>query len=245
MNDKKILIALTLKDSGSNALTFAEKYIQGDNLDVTLFIIRESEDPEVHRDELIDRFYQLCSVKGINGRVKEMLPGGADTLGSHLLFSDLLIVEPHGLKILGKADHLNRSSCPVLMVPHDFDQLGNILLVIDGSDVSRGSIKEFFQIFSQFSRDIDVTLLWVNMEEEPEMTSRDEIMLVEYIRQHCKNMGILKVQAPLTAKLMRPILYNHQTMVVGTQDFLNALGKTCSIFNPFEDLQASLFLSLK
>lgn len=245
MNDKKILIALTPRDAGSNALTFTEKYIQGDNLDVTLFIVSEDDASEIHRDDLIDRFYQLCSSKGINGRVKEMLPDGSDTLGSHLLFSDLLIVEPHGLKILAKADHPNRSSCPILLVPHDFNQLGNILLVIDGSDVSRGSIKQFFLIFSQFSRDMDVTLLWVNAEEGTEMTSRDEMMLVEYIRQHCKNMGILKVQAPLTAKLMRPILYNHQTMVVGTKDFLYALGKTCSIFNPLEDLQASMFLSVK
>jgi hypothetical protein len=128
-----------------------------------------------------------------------------------------------------------------VVLPKAFESISNVLLITDGSREALKSIKQFFQIFSRQARDMDVTLLAVADEHGAHMQTKDEMLLLNYIKQYCRNIGMLKVRKPLTAKLLRPVQCNDQTVVVSSLEFFLEEDTKTSAFNPLQDQRSILF----
>jgi hypothetical protein len=241
MNDKKILIALTPQAEGSGLVNFVEKYVNGENLDVTIFVIRDAQSQTEGTDEMVDALYLLCATKMIPFRIREIDGSEAEIFADQTAFADLLVIERHALAYLNAGNHRIQSSCALVVLPEDFKFISNVLLITDGTAETIKSIKQFFQIFSRQLRDLDVTLLNVSSEKGGHMRSTDEVMLIGYIKQYCRNIGMLKVRKPLTSKLMRPVKVDEMTIVVSSPDFMQHEAATVGLSNPLQNLRSTLF----
>jgi len=118
---------------------------------------------------------------------------------------------------------LGQSKVPLLIVPDDLSAIKEVFLTCDGNPESIKSIKQFCQLMSDFCRDNKVTLLEFNHDAQQFQPS-EEKLLIEYLKQHCKNLGIYKISNESPDKILKLINFNKNAMVVsGT---LQALGKS-------------------
>jgi hypothetical protein len=118
---------------------------------------------------------------------------------------------------------LVQSKVPLLIVPDDLSDIKEVFLTCDGSVESIKSIKQFCVLMSDFCRANKVTLLEFN-HDVMQFQPSEEKLLIEYLKQHCNNLGIYKISNESPDKILKLINFNKNAMVVsGT---LQALGKS-------------------
>ncbi len=241
MTDKKIILVISSRSPGTGVVRFLNGFIAGDNVRISLCILEESSDLELNYDGLLDEISSICISKSIPLRIRRLRSDADLVLRSMANFADLLVFEKSVLQVLALGHEFVRSSCATIAIPSDFSSITNILLITDGSSGSVQGIKQFFQIFPRLSGDLDVNLLSVSAGMGG-LSSEQEIMLLDYLKQYSKNVGILKVEEPLTHKLLKPIRYDNSTIVVSTMRFLLSRYGEDEVFKPFFDNQTTLFV---
>lgn len=151
-------------------------------------------------------------------------------LTREIRYTDLIIHHSNN-KEANKLQHLpanftkllGQSKVPLLLVPDDLSDIKEVFLTCDGHPESIKSIKQFCQLMSDFCRENKVTLLEFNHDSQQFQPS-EEKLLIEYLKQHCNNLGIYKISDETPDKILKLINFNKNAMVVsGT---LQALGKS-------------------
>ncbi len=242
MNDKNVLIALNSLSEGEGVLRFITVYLSGRNLRLTLCILHEKNENADANESLLLTFTTICQHRNIPLTIRHFSKGVLKNLEKQATYSDLLIMEKSTLLPLAVRDEFGVHGCSIIVVPAYFKVISNVLLIHNGTQASLKSVKEFFQFFSRQIVDLTLTLLMVTPVKSADIEAPDEIMLVEYLKQYSKNVGILKVREPLTDKLLKPIPYNQSTLVVGSLQYLLSLYGENSRFKPLFDEKATLFL---
>lgn len=241
MNDKKIILAISSKSTGVGIIRFLKSFVAGNNVRITLCILDDKPGEHMLYEEILDEIGAICIAKNMPLRIRRMGANAHVILKSLATFSDLLVVEKTVLQFLALSHEFLESSCPSIAIPEDFTSISNILLISDASPQSMQGIKQFFQIFSGLSGDFDVNLLAVSNGEYG-LSIDQEMMLIDYLKQYSKNVGILKVSEPLTVKILKPITYDRRTIVVSTMRFLLSRYGDDEVFKPFFDTQSTLFV---
>lgn len=140
----------------------------------------------------------LCNIHRDRGvPVKEMIQESR--------FADLIILNAEtsflakyeGAPTRFVRDVLEQSECPVIIAPHDFDGVDEIIFTYDGSSSSVFAIKQFTALFPGF-RNIKINLLEVNKPDDD--TVKEKHLLNEWLKLHYDNIvinvqhGIVKYQ---------------------------------------------------
>jgi hypothetical protein len=241
MTDKKIIIAISSRSKGIGITRFLRGFVAGNNVRVTLCVIDDQPGELMAYEEILDEVSAICIRKNMPLRIRRLSADAHLELKSMAKFSDLLVLEKNLLQLLALGHEFIESSCASIAIPEEFTSISNILLISDGSSQSMQGIKQFFQIFSRLSGDIDVNLLAVSHEANG-LSPDQEMMLIDYLKQYSKNVGILKVSEPLTGKILKPISYDSHTIVVSTMRFLLSHYGEEEVFKPFFDTQSTLFV---
>jgi len=241
MNDKKIILAISSKSKGEGIIRFLKSFVAGKNVRITLCILDDKPGEHMAYEEILDEIGAICVAQNMPLRIRRMGSNPHVQLQSMATFADLLVVEKNVLQFLALGHEFLESSCASIAIPEDFSNISNILLITDGSAQSLQGVKQFFQIFAGISNAIDVNLLAVSGGES-ELSIDQEMMLIDYLKQYSKNVGLLKVSHPLTVKILKPITYDRHTIVVSTMRFLLSRYGDDEVFKPFFDTQSTLFV---
>jgi len=240
MTDKKILLALSAKSSGKGILRFVNGFVAGDNVSIRLCILDDEPGEMMAHEEILDDISSICFSKSIPLRIDHLVNGNQERLFSMAAFSDLLVVEKSVLQFLAIGHDFPANSCASIAVPEEFNFISNILLITDGSRQSIQGVKQFFQIFPKLSGNPDVN--WLSIESGKEnLSSEEERLLLDYLNQYSNNVGVLKVEEPITGKLLKPIRYDFHTVVVSNINYLLSKYGEDEAFKPFFDNQSTLF----
>jgi nucleotide-binding universal stress UspA family protein len=110
-------------------------------------------------------------------------------------FADLMIVEActsfvrryEGAPTSFTKAVLEKTECPVIITPENFEGIGKIIFTYDGSKSSVFAIKQFAYLFPQFTN-MEATILQVN--KETGITVREKYKLREWLKAHYCNIDI-------------------------------------------------------
>lgn len=241
MNNKNILIAITPETRESSLLNFMAENLRGDNIRIVLCILNGLNDsPQI--DGLLDRISLFCEGHNITVRIWHLTENIYEELENQTAYADLLIIQKKAirhLKLNGDLDHI---SCPMIILPETFKETSNVLLFTDRSKESTLAIKQFAQVFAGQLEKKDVTVISNQADPLKDSPQNSESLLLEYLKQYAKNIGILKIKGPLTDRTLKPIDYHQDTLVVGTTSYLLSQYGEHSSFKPFFDERSSIFL---
>jgi hypothetical protein len=241
MQDKKILAILSSDSNDEVINTFITSFAKGKNIDVTLCTVSESHEDVHDCDALVDSVTLTCTRQSIPLRITEIHRNAATAMRKRAPFVDLVLLDKDILRGLALRDELPHNTSAIIALPQEFNSMSNVILLFDGSSASLRGIKEFFQAFSRYTAVMDVTLLSLIPEDAP--VERDnEVMLLEYLRQYSNNVGLLKVQTPLSDRHLRAVPHSQSPMVIGTLEFLMAQRGKNITFKPFYDNHSTLFI---
>ncbi len=242
MENKKIVVAVTPEVENSCLFDFLENNLKGERLHISLCLMNSAGISMTIKARLSE-FIIHCDRHGISTNLNDFEENSVRALKSHSAFSDLLIMLKSSLKPLSFEADFGNWSCPMMAVPDSCTNISNIILSLDENQKSLRAIKEFYQIFSNQLNPIDTTLLQIEPELGSDFYSPEESMLIDYIKRHHSNLGVLKVQEPLTKNSLRPIEKEGCTLVVGSSSFLMSRYGEQKVFRPFYDEQSAVFIS--
>lgn len=241
MTDKKILLVLSAESSGRGVLRFVNGFVAGENVSIRLCILDNESGGVMAHEEILDDISSTCYAKSIPFSIDHLLHVEQEKLFNMAAFSDLLIVEKPVLQFLTIGHDFPANSCASIAIPEEFYSISNILLITDGSRQSTQGVKQFFQIFPKLSGNPDVN--WLSIKGDGQIfSSEEERLLLDYLKQYSKNVGVLKVEEPITGKILKPIRYDNHTIVVSNINYLLSKYGEDETFKPFFDNQCTLFL---
>jgi len=240
MTDKKIILALSAKSSGTGVTRFVNGFVAGENVSIRLCILDDEPNEQMAHEEILDEISSICFSKSIPLKIIHLMNDEQDRLFSMAAFADLMVIEKTVLQFIAIGKEFPANSCACIAIPEDFSSISNILLITDGSRKSIHGVKQFFQIFPKIEGNPDVNLLAIRVKEH-QLSSEEELLLLEYLKQYSSNVGMLKVQEPLTHKILKPIKYDNHTIVVSNINYLLSKYGEDELFKPLFDDQSALF----
>ncbi len=241
MQDKKILAVLTTESDDSVLNSFITHFGAGTNIDMTLCCVKDDSSPACEGEHLSGRVTTTCTKKSIPLKVAEIHADAATAMRSRAPFADLVVVEKEVLRKLALRDELPRESGAILALPSRFSEITNVILLFDGTASGLRGIKEFFQVFARHTNKMEVTLLCIESDTYA-FRKEEEMQLVEYIRRHSTEVGVLKVAPPLTDRHLRAVSHKAAPVVTGDLEYLIGLRGSAIGFKPFYDDTATLFI---
>ncbi|MEM9050893.1 MAG: hypothetical protein AAGC47_02470 [Bacteroidota bacterium] len=225
---------------GAGIFRFVKSFIAGDNVSIRLCIIEESQDVPPTNEDVLDEISAICYSKSIPLSIVRLICSDQIRLFRLASFSDLLIIEKPILQHLTIGHDFSVNSCASIAVPADFDSISNILLVVDGTPHTIEGVKQFFQTFPDLVGRSDVNVLSLEGGDSV-LSTEEELLFLAYLKQYNKSLAILKVEEPITGKLLKPVQYDDHTIVVGNINYLLSKYGEEEIFKPFFDNKSSLF----
>jgi hypothetical protein len=231
MTGRKILAILNDGADHQSSVEFAfELFGDSGALIVASFLSNKSADVAARKAILVqlqDQYSQRAGMKLVVRGENGLKP--SDLL-REVRYTDLIIY--HSGSDLAKQFNdlpsnfsklLIQTKVPLLLVPNDLTTVKEVFLTCDGTPESIKSIKQFCQIMGDFCRETRVTLLEFN-HDSLQFQPNEEKLLIEYLKQHCNNLGIYKISDEAPDKIMKLINFNKNAMIVsGT---LQALGQS-------------------
>jgi hypothetical protein len=239
MTNKKILVAVSSRSTGKGIIRFVSSFVEGENVSIRICVLNDVNEVSEY-DDILDEICLICFSKSIPLQIEHLTADERDQLFSRAAFSDLLVIEKQVLQFLALGHDFPANSCASIAIPENFNSISNILLITDGSPRSIQGVKQFFQTFPKLTGNPDVNWLSVRSNEHT-LSSDEERLLLEYLKQYSKNVGILKVEEPITEKLLKPIRYDNHTIVVSNMNYLLSKYGEDVVFKPFFDNRTALF----
>jgi len=245
MSSRKILVMLSdVPDEAQHTLSFAFQLLKNNKSLVVAAYLHHSkgsfdiQSRVVQTARLQNDFGNhpniRLALRTINGLTPAELEREARYTDLIVLGAELLN-QAHGSTSIQLLSGINSNlQVPVLVVPGNAHTTDEIIITYDGLPEGLATIKQFCQILDNFCQHAKVTLVEFNHncnQYQPE----EEKLLVEYLKQHCSNLGIYKVSDESPQKVLQMINSSGNAIVVsGT---LRMLGEkstlTAQMVNPF------------
>lgn len=166
---------------------------------------------------LQNRYGQSSAIKLVFRKASGFTPSD---LRREAQFADVVLMSEVTIKILRSAagfpwnDNPHSSlGVPLLIIPENVEKPEEILITYNGLPQGIGAIKQFCQLMGDLCSRVQVTLLEMNHQcnqYQPE----DERLLVEYLKQHCTNLGIYKMSDESPEKVLQLINSSGNAIVV-------------------------------
>lgn len=241
MQDKKILAVLTPGSDDRVLNAFITNFAAGENIDMTLCCVKDDTTATDDGESLSGLVTTTCTKQAIPLKIAEIHTDAATAMRKRAPFADLVLVDKEVLRKLALRDQLPADSGAMVALPSEFSEITNVILLFDGTPSGLRGIKEFFQVFARHTARMEVTLLCIESDSY-RFEKEDEMQLVEYIRRHSTEVGVLKVAPPLTDRHLRAVSHRGAPLVTGDLEYLIALRGSDIAFKPFYDDASILFI---
>jgi len=240
MTNKRILLAMSASSSGEGIFSFVQSFVSGDNVSVALCIIEDIENNSLVDEVILDELGAICFTKSVSLTIKRLICADQIRLFRLASFSDLLIIEKSVLQHLTLGHNFSVNGCASIAVPESFNELTKILLIVDGTPLTIEGVKQFFQTFPKLVHESEVNLLSLEGGESV-LNNEEELLFFDYLKQYSKSLAMLKIEEPITSKLLKPVQYDDRTIVVGNINYLLSKCGEDEFFKPFFDDKSALF----
>ena len=134
---------------------------------------------------------------------------------------------------------------PVILIPRDYKKAKNAILSFDGKPASLHAIKQFCYTMPQWTDDNPVTVLHIDTEEH-DITSCEEKILVEYLKNHCKDIAFHKVSGQPVDMLAYTLELSPQSILVMgafTRSMLSMVLRSSTAHELIKQRKSPLFVS--
>ena len=239
MHNKKILIALPSESIDRGVFNLISNCLTGENiyLEINIYQTKGQSDSILAH---IDKLSKLCVSKSIDLRIQILNTEALEKLSHRAIFADLIILHRDLLDNSTFARAYGKLTSPILILPSNFESINHVVLSADGSPESIRIIKQFAQLFARQIKNIHVTLIYV-MDDVFETS--DEVMLIDYLKGFFKELGVLKLLKPLTAKDLKPVRQDEHTLFVSTCTSLTSCYDTGFMSPATIDEKSIIFLA--
>ena len=186
-----------------------------------VFELKEHNETEA-RKKLMRHFIEKCSKERVKFIIHNDNGSPAQELINESKFADLIIIgfqtysasldKENDQKLLREL--LKESLCPVLIVPLKVNEIRKLIFTYDGKSSSLYAIKQFCYLIPKLCRDCQATLLTALKHENESIDAIEEKLLVEYLKQHCKDIGVLSVLGEPQDAIIRAVDYDPNSLIV-------------------------------
>lgn len=229
MSNRKILVLLNDVAEAMSCTNFIVRLFKDSK---TLVVIAFTEDSSVtaaHQQHLATVLQQNFRVyPNVNLMVRTAHKLSAEDIAREGKYTDLIVLpasmkgEMHWLSMLSDTDSRMFKHVPVMLVPETSQDIDEVVITYDGNNPNLSSVKQFCQIMDSLCSEVNVTLLEVNHDTSL-FLPEEEKLLIEYLKGHCKNLGVYKASDESPEKILQQINCSPNAMVVsGTLASLHA-----------------------
>jgi hypothetical protein len=157
------------------------------------WLMRNKDDVLVNKN--INSFKEACTNEGIEYRIhKDTDLMAISSLIEETRFADALLISSELFYVNVSKDQpnfyleevLKKAECPVMLVPENYKEPGQIVLAYDGSESSVFAIKQFAYVYPELTKKETVLLSIMNHEDElPEYS-----LISELVSRHFPNLKL-------------------------------------------------------
>lgn len=164
-------------------------------------------------------FKEHCIEKNIPFNIYRVLGDPAGEIKNESRYSDIMVMDPAVSAYAGEEapsdllkEILAGAECPVIVSPHNFEKIDEIIFCFDGSDSSIFAMKQFSYIMPQM-RDQRVSLLEVNHSAKEGFSDAHKKM-AEWLMAHYDNIMNIELKGDVRKELLNYLGSQKDKMVV-------------------------------
>lgn len=181
---------------------------------------RIEQQKELYRDENIRRFKSHCENNGVNCTIHQHAGIPVTAVLKESRYADLLVVDaatsfswrPESAPTSFVKEILERSECPVLLAPENFDGIEEIIFTYNGSNAAMYAIKQFTYLLPQLFG-VKATVLSVTPEGQP--VRGDTEKLEEWLHMHYPDSSLMVLEDDnVQARLLEHLFMKEKVMIV-------------------------------
>ncbi|MFY0255358.1 hypothetical protein ACDQ55_15535 [Chitinophaga sp. 30R24] len=175
---------------------------------------------ELYRDENIDLFKHVCENNGVNCFIHQDTGMPVTEVVAESRYTDLIVVDattsfswrPEIAPTVFVKEVLEKSECPVIIAPEDFEGVNEIIFTYNGSSSSVFAIKQFTHLFPQL-RDRKITVLSITDAGKPIKGDKDK--LKEWLQAHYDQITFVVLEdRNVRARLLEYLVEKEQVFIV-------------------------------
>lgn len=231
MSSRKILVLLSDNEDAQGCVNFVVQLFRETKTLVVVAFVNSKTKSEHHQKTIAAEMQQSF---GAHPNVKILVRTGRNLTTAEMAreakYTDLIVVQSAVMTnslmnwwdLLPKDASQSTIQVPVIVVPDPAHKIDEILITYDGQHPNFGSIRQFCQIMGDFCSTVNVTLLEINHDCN-HFLPEEEKLLIEYLKEHCKNIGVYKVADESPEKILQLVNCGQNAIVVsGTVGSLQA-----------------------
>lgn len=193
----------------------------------------QKRDKEIKMDEdqAMRYFLDECALKGVKAEALVDKGTPLEEVAFESRFADLLVISPKtSYKGSGKTPTpfvkgvLERAECPVVISPHLFEKIEELVFCYDGSASSLFAMKQFTYLFPQY-HSLKTIVLEIRESVTPE-TDEGHRRTVQWLKGHYEKVGIHNLNGTVKNELFTYFLKKKNQFIV-----MGAFGR--SMFSQF------------
>lgn len=214
MSGRKIIVLISNDSDPVRYVTFIVALFKALNVVIVVVFDAHSAISQKRRDAIskVLRHYFALHPQ-ITLMVRNNHPVDREALIRESNYTDLIVVQPNN-----KQTYFAEMSVPVIVVPECAKQVDEVIITYDGRESGFETIRQFCQLLGNLCLKTRVTLLEINHDSD-RFLPEEEKLSVEYLKGHCKNLGIYKVSEESPQQLLQRINSGGNALIVsGTFD---------------------------
>lgn len=227
MNSSKILALINDDIQSARSIDFAFQLLHGERGLVVAAFAGKNPGSGADRAILAEKLKQRYANETESRFILRTSPGlNPEEIAKESQYADIIVLSPEllhgqpGQWAAATNEQINKLNVPVILVPGEVKSVKHVLLTYDGNEQTLMVIKQFCQIMASLCAEAQVTLLEFN-HDHASFEPQEERLLVEYLKQHCHNLGIFKVGSESPDKILKLIDFKEETILVsGTLSLL-------------------------
>ena len=215
------------------------------------WLIKNEEDVLVNKN--ISLFKEACIAEGIEFRIhKDTDLMAISSLIEETRFADVLLISSDLFYANVSKQQpnfyleevLKRAECPVMLIPENYDEPGQVVLAYDGNESSVFAIKQFAYLFPELAKKETVLLSIIQHEDEmPEYSLVTELVSSHYPNLNVQSLHLKQKKDFATWLSDKP----NSVVVMGAfaRSALSQLFKKSFATDVIHDIKMPLFISHK
>ncbi|CAL1518877.1 hypothetical protein [Chitinophaga sp. MM2321] len=192
---------------------------------------------ELYRDENIALFTGICESNGVKCMVHKDAGMPVAEVLKESRYADLLVVDiatsftwkPESSPTAFVKEVLEKSECPVVIAPANFDGIDELIFTYNGSSSSMFAIKQFAHLFPALSH-CKVTVL--SIIDTGKHIRGDRERLEEWLKAHYENAEILLLEDTNVRKRLMEYLFGREKVFIVMGAFGRNLLSNVVVPNP-------------
>ena len=174
---------------------------------------------EARRSQATEYFEEDCRKAGINHSIHHDRNVALQELLHESIYADLLIIDKKETLTHYKEEEPTRFvkalladvQCPVLVVPHKYLPVKEVILLYDGSPSSVHAIRTFSSVFSALNVPVEVLTIRKNGEHQHVPDNR---LMKEFMKRHYPNAAYKVFNGDPSTEIVRYLRHDHENAIV-------------------------------